>query len=173
MHSLPETGRKGDGPMKTSVYLSALLAFGRLFFSYRQLSAHASPSPADSAHFCQVIPPEEWERELALRPAAKRLQDLNVGEPRTVRLFYFLPNDRPYRAEVVDSMKTGIVQVQTFFAEQMEAHGHGNTTFQIETDDQGNPVVHRVDGGLRRQSFTAAEGLRMAKFSERSTIPKT
>ena len=24
--------------------------------------------------------------------------------------------------------------------------GHGNKTFQYETDDQGDPVVHRVDG---------------------------
>ena len=70
----------------------------------------------------------------------------NVGEPRTVRLFYFLPNDRPYRQEVVDAMKTGIVEIQSFYAEQMEAHGHGRKTFQIETDAQGNPIVHRVDG---------------------------
>ena len=70
---------------------------------------------------------------------------LNVGEPRTVRLFYFLPNDRPYRADVVESMKTGILEVQSFYAEQMAAHGHGNTTFNIETDAQGDPIVHRIN----------------------------
>ena len=70
---------------------------------------------------------------------------LNVGEPRTVRLFYFLPNDRPYRADVVESMKTGILEVQSFYAEQMAAHGHGNTTFNIETDAQGYPIVHRIN----------------------------
>ena len=70
---------------------------------------------------------------------------LNVGEPRTVRLFYLLPNDRPYRAEVVQEMKTGILEVQSFYAEQMAAHGHGNTTFNIETDAQGDPIVHRID----------------------------
>ena len=72
-------------------------------------------------------------------------QTLNVGEPRTVRLFYFLPNDRPYRQDVVDDMKTGILEVQSFFAEQMEAHGHGNKTFNIETDAQDIPIVHRID----------------------------
>ncbi len=71
---------------------------------------------------------------------------LNVGEPRTVRLFYFLPNDRPYRQEVVDAMKTGILEVQSFYADQMAAHGHGNMTFRIETDAQGVPIVHRVNG---------------------------
>ena len=70
---------------------------------------------------------------------------LNVGEPRTVRLFYFLPNDRLYRADVVESMKTGILEVQSFYAEQMAAHGHGNMTFNIETDAQGDPIVHRID----------------------------
>ncbi len=70
---------------------------------------------------------------------------LNAGEPRTVRLFYFLPNDRPYRQEVVDAMKTGILEVQSFYADQMAAHGHGNTTFNIETDAQGDPIVHRID----------------------------
>ena len=46
---------------------------------------------------------------------------LNVGELRTVRMIYFLPNDRPYRADVVQRMKDDIQLSQTFFAEQMEA----------------------------------------------------
>ena len=106
---------------------------------------HASPSPADSVHYCVPFDYEQWRRENP-RPAAKRLAELNVGEPRTVRMIYFLPNDRSYRQEVVDSMKTVIKQVQTFYAEQMEAHGYGNRTFSFETDAQGQPLVHRVDG---------------------------
>ena len=90
-------------------------------------------------------PHEHWKRDHP-RPAAKPRADLNVGEPRTVRTIYFLPNDRPYRQEVADSIKVRIRQVQAFFAEQMEAHGYGNTTFRIETDAQGEPKVHRVDG---------------------------
>ena len=78
---------------------------------------------------------------------------LNVGEPRTVRLFYFLPNDRSYRQEVVDAMKTGIVELQTFFAEQMEAHGHGRKTFQLEADDQGELIVHHVDGDYKDSHY--------------------
>lgn len=66
--------------------------------------------------------------------------------PRMVRLIYFLPNDRPYRAEVVQWMKEDICKVQTFFAEQMQAHGYGHKTFRFETDVQGEPLVHRVDG---------------------------
>ena len=72
--------------------------------------------------------------------------DLNAGEPRTVQMIYFLPNDRPYRADVVQKMKDEILKVQTFYAEQMGAHGYGNKTFRIETNPQGEPTVHRVDG---------------------------
>ena len=104
----------------------------------------ASPSVADSVHFC-AFDHDEWRRD-HLRPATKRVADLNAGEPRTVRIIYFLPNDWPYRADVVDSMKTVIKQAQTFYAEQMQAHGYGNWTFGIETDVQGEPMVHRVDG---------------------------
>ncbi len=65
---------------------------------------------------------------------------------RVVQLFYFLPNDQTYDAENVDIMKRWIVEIQSFYRGQMEAHGHGPKTFQIETDAHGDPIVHRVDG---------------------------
>ena len=130
--------------MKTPVLHLVFLALLSSFLTPPAF-AHQPSSPTDSTHF-QPFDYEQWERERALRPAAKRLQDLNVGEPRTVRLFYFLPEDRTERPEVVEAMKTGIVELQTFFAEQMEAHGHGRKTFQLEADDQGEPIVHHVDG---------------------------
>ena len=144
MHSMPDMDTKGDCPMRTSVFLSALLALPGSFLTPPAV-AYASPSPADSAHFCQILDPEEWERERASLPAAKRT-GLSAGESRTVRLFYFLPNDRRYRPEVVEAMKTGILEVQSFYGNQMAAHGYANKTFQLETDAQGVPVVHRVDG---------------------------
>ena len=107
--------------------------------------AHASSPPADSVHFCAPFDYEQWRREYP-RPAGKRLAALDVGEPRTVRMIYFLPNDRPYRPAVVDKMKTMIRQAQTLLAEQMQAHGFGRKTFRFEADAQGEPLVHRVDG---------------------------
>ena len=74
------------------------------------------------------------------------LTHLNFGDPRTVRLIYFLPNDRPYRADVVQQMKDEILKVQTFYAEQMGQHGFGRKTFTFETDATGKAMVHRVDG---------------------------
>lgn len=103
----------------------------------------ASPAPGDSAQFCGQFDYEQWRRDHPL-PAGKRAADLNAGEPRTVRMIYFLPKDRPFRQEVVDSMRSVIRRTQAFYAEQMEAHGHGS--FLIETDADGAPQVHRVDG---------------------------
>ena len=159
MHSLPDMGRKGDCPMKTSIYLFALLALPGSFLA-PPVVAYGPPSPADSAHFCQIIDPEEWERERASLPAGKWAADLNVGEPRTVRLFYFLPSDRPYRHDVVEAMKTGILEVQSFFANQMAAHGYGQNTFQLETDAQGVPIVHRVDGDHPESYYKAKRSVR-------------
>ena len=73
-------------------------------------------------------------------------QDLNVGEPRTVRMIYFRPNDRPFRQEVVDAIKNVIQHAQTFFTEQMQGYGYGQVTFNFETDELGEPLVHRVVG---------------------------
>ena len=84
-------------------------------------------------------------------------QNLNVGEPRTVRMIYFLPNDRPYRPKVVQQMKDMIRTVQTFFAEQMQAHGYGKKTFRFETNNKGEPKVHRVDG-LHSDSYYLDDG---------------
>ena len=131
---------------------------------------NASPSPADSVHFsCQLVDHEQLERDRPL-PAAKRLADLNVGEPRTVRLFYVLPNDRTYRPEVVESMKTGILEVQSFFAEQMAAHGYGNKTFRIETDDQGEPMVHHVDGQSPASAYGYMKGEIAQAFDNSANI---
>ena len=43
-------------------------------------------------------------------------------------------------------MKDEIQRIQRFYAQQMQAHGYGNNTFRFESDAQGTPVIHRVDG---------------------------
>ena len=123
--------------LRLSVCFLALLCF---------VSVGYAVQPSDDVHFCRVLDFEDMQDRDSLYAATKRALNLNVGEPRTVRMIYFLPNDRPFRQEVVDSMKVTIRQVQTFFAEQMQAHGYGNKTFRFETDAQGEPMVHRVDG---------------------------
>ena len=80
---------------------------------------------------------------------------LNTGEPRTVRIIYFLPNDRPYRADVEQRAKDHVRKSQIFFAEQMRAHGYGNKTFRVETDSEGEPMVHRVAGQYPNSHYSS------------------
>ena len=106
----------------------------------------ASSPPTNDIHICEVFDYEDMRARDSLYAATKQALNLNVGEPRTVRMIYFLPNDRPFQQAVVDSMKVTIRQIQTFYAEQMEARGYGRKTFRFETDAQGEPVVHHVYG---------------------------
>ena len=102
--------------------------------------------PSSDVHFCLPLNFEDMRARDSSYAATKHALNLNVGEPRTVRMIYFLPNDRPFQQAIVDSMKVTIRQVQTFFADQMEAHGYGRKTFRFETDAQGKPPVHRMEG---------------------------
>ncbi len=43
-------------------------------------------------------------------------------------------------------MKRTIRRIQTFYGEQMQAHGFGYKSFTVESDASGAPIVHRVDG---------------------------
>lgn len=128
--------------MKKRVF--ALAAGFLAFFCLHTVGSAASP-PADSVRFCAPFDYEEWRREHP-RPAGKKAADLNAGEPRTVRMIYFLPNDRGYRAVVVRNLKARILEVQAFYSASMQAMGHGDETFAFETDTGGEPLVHRVDG---------------------------
>ncbi len=135
--------------MKKSVLrFSFLRLLSMCIFALLCLSSvgYASPQPATDVYFCLPLNFEDMRARDSIYAATKHALNLNVGAPRTVRMIYFLPNDRPFRQEVVDSMKVVILQIQTFYAEQMQAHGHGNKTFRFETDAQGEPIVHRMDG---------------------------
>ncbi len=112
--------------------------------------AATHPLARNGTHFCGVSDGWANKRHSDQYPnrnyARTTAANLNVGEPRTVRMIYFLPNDRPYSADVVQRMKDEILNIQTFYAEQMDAHGYGRRTFRVETDPQGAPKVHRMDG---------------------------
>ena len=64
----------------------------------------------------------------------------------SVRLIYFLPNDRPARPERVAALRQLIKDTQLFYADEMQRHGFDRKTFRVETDKDGEPLVHHVDG---------------------------
>ena len=105
----------------------------------------ASSPPAGCPHFQEPFDHEQWRRDHPL-PAAKLAADLNAGEPRTVRMIYFLPNDRQVLPDIDAKLDELIDDVQQSYAEQMENHGFGRRTFRFETDADGKAVVHHVKG---------------------------
>ena len=70
-----------------------------------------------------------------------------------VRLVYFLPNDRPHRPDRVTALRQLIKDAQQFYADEMHRHGFGGKTFTIETDKDGEPVVHYIDGKFREEYY--------------------
>lgn len=71
----------------------------------------------------------------------------------SVRLVYFLPNDRPARPERITAFQQLIKDAQAFYADQMASHGYGRKTFRVETDTEGKPVVHRVNGKFNENYY--------------------
>ena len=63
-----------------------------------------------------------------------------------VRVVYFLPNDRPARPDRVAALRQLIKDAQQFYADEMQRHGFGRKTFTVETDTNGEPLVHQVNG---------------------------
>ena len=111
--------------MKRPVFSFSVVAFRLIayLFAFLCLSSigHASSPPANDVHFCLPLNLKDMQTRDSIYAATKHTLNLNVGALRTVRMIYFLPNDRPFRQEVVDSMKVTIRQIQTFYAQQMQA----------------------------------------------------
>ena len=126
-----------------------------LFIVLLILSLLAYPDLSAEERFFFCLPPDVSQQgPSSFEGAGKRLANQNKGTPRTVRTIYIVPKDRPFRQEVVDSLKTIMVRVQRFYAEQMEAHGHGSRTFDLETDSAGNPIVHRINSAYNDSHYS-------------------
>ena len=68
------------------------------------------------------------------------------GQRAMVRFIYFVPKDRVPRRDMAAKIDTMIRDNQRFFAEQMDAYGHGGKTFTFETDATGKALVRQVFG---------------------------
>ena len=113
-----------------------------VYFSCVIAAFGALPPLTDSGiHLCGY-----GEHQAKNRRYARALANHAFGTPRTVRLVYFLPADRHPREGIEEKMDALIKEVRQFYANQMENHGYGRRTFDIETDRNGRAVVHRVNG---------------------------
>ena len=64
----------------------------------------------------------------------------------SVRVVYFQPSDRAWQPGIDANLRELVTDVQQFYAEQMEAHGHGEKTVTFATDENGNVSVRHFTG---------------------------
>ena len=112
--------------------------------------AATQPFGGSATHVCGVIG-DQWNKQdsdqfLNRYYARTSVANLSVGEPRTVRVIYFLPNDRQPQPDIDTKIDRLIKDGQQSYAEVMENHGFGRKTFRLETDIDGKVVVHHVNG---------------------------
>ncbi len=100
-----------------------------------------------------------------------RLQALR--QPERVRLFYFLPSDRPVRPDRVKAFLQLVKDTQQFYADEMERHGFGRKTFRVETDKDGEPFVHHIDGNFEDAYYHKKTSDKVWKeITQRFDVPK-
>ncbi|MYG05113.1 hypothetical protein F4167_00480, partial [Candidatus Poribacteria bacterium] len=75
--------------------------------------------------------------------------------PPQIRLIHFFPSDHTLQPNMHTELETLAKETQDFYAEQMEHHGFGRKTFQLETDSNGKIVVHHLQGGSPAQDYTS------------------
>ena len=65
-----------------------------------------------------------------------------------VRVIYFYPNDIEPQEDSVNTLKAMVKDIQKFYADEMERHGYGRKTFRLETDENGNVILHHMKGNF-------------------------
>lgn len=63
-----------------------------------------------------------------------------------VKLVYFVPNDRAFDDVMPKKFSDWTDQVHSLYLDQMQLNGYGNKSFNLERDQVGNIVVHRIKG---------------------------
>ena len=76
-----------------------------------------------------------------------------------VRVIYFLPNDRTAQSDIDEQLDTMIKEAKELYAVQMNNHGFGRKTFELETDSDGDVVVHHVTGDHNDTYYHDSTGL--------------
>ena len=73
-----------------------------------------------------------------------------------VRIIYFLPNNLDPLSGIDDELNKLIKATQQLFAAEMDRRGYDGKTFTFEADENGQPVIHWVDG-LYADDYYATE----------------
>ena len=78
---------------------------------------------------------------------------LSVNTNGMMRGVYFLPSDRPTRPDRIAALRQLIKEAQQFYADEMHRHGFGRKTFTFETDEDGEPLIHQINGKFAEENY--------------------
>lgn len=70
----------------------------------------------------------------------------SIESDHVVHLIYLVPNDREAQPDIDTTFDASIKMTQQFFADEIARHGFGRKTFKVETGENGNAIVHHIDG---------------------------
>lgn len=71
-----------------------------------------------------------------------------VASSHTVRIGYVVPSNRTAQPNAVEDLRAGVLNIQSWYAEQMDRYGFGPKTFTLEPQSPGVPRVHVVNTGV-------------------------
>ena len=91
----------------------------------------------------------------------------DTPEEYIVKIVYFVSKDREPRKDADTQIGDLLKDTQTFYADQMENYGYGRKTFRLETDANGNPVVHHVIGKKEATHYQRNPALALREFANR------
>ena len=77
--------------------------------------------------------------------------------PFIVRTIYFQPTNAPNVPSV--KIKTLMKDTQAFYRAEMERHDYGSKTFRLETDGNGEPIIHIVQGRRPPHVYTSYQAV--------------
>ena len=70
----------------------------------------------------------------------------NTPEKYIVKLVYFVSKDREPQKDIDTKIRKVLKDTQKFYGDEMEKYGYERKTFRMETDTNGDIVVHHVTG---------------------------
>lgn len=86
------------------------------------------------------------DADAAATTTAPEITTTTTTSKRLVRVIYFVPLNQARQWNLEDTLDTQLKEVQQIYAEQLEEHGYGRKTFELETDSNDKVIVHFVSG---------------------------
>jgi len=119
--------------------------------------------------FFQALPglaPAGSDREKA--QAARAILDAYHGEDpvpgsRKLHVVCWRPVDRPFADGYRERIPRMLDHIRDFYESEMERHGLGKRTFQLDTDEEGKLVIHEAVGEGNYEDYGRPDGQRIRK----------